>query len=169
MNVDELVNDFFFNCQFKRNLSKKTLKAYKIDMRQFVYHYESSTTEESFQIYDREIMRSYIRLLSDLYKPKTVKRKIAVLKSFFGYLEFDDKIEISPFRKLKLKINPDKTLPRTIKLYNIKILFEYLYSQKELLKNSRGRLFKEAIRDIAVSELLFVTGKSRKAAIEIRK
>lgn len=158
MDVLELMHNFLFNCQFERNLSEKTLKAYKIDMRQFISFYQNKVDKTNLGIDNRDVSRSYIRFLSDSYKSQTVKRKIAVLKAFFNYLEFDDKIVISPFRKMKVSIKLGKTLPRVIKFSNIKQLFKYVYAQKELLKNAKGRKYKEIVRDIAILELLFSTG-----------
>lgn len=63
---------------------KKTLKAYRIDLRQF---------SEQFPIpYITEItaseLENYIAGLHQKYKPKTAKRKIASIKALFHYLEY---------------------------------------------------------------------------------
>ncbi len=40
-----------------------------------------------------------------MYKPKTIKRKIATLKALFNYFEFEDVIVVNPFRKMKIADN----------------------------------------------------------------
>ena len=35
MTVAEAIQSFLFHCQYEKNLSPKTLKAYSIDLRQF--------------------------------------------------------------------------------------------------------------------------------------
>ena len=51
---------------------------------------------------DKDILKEYIQHLYTLeLKPKSIKRKLATLKSFFTHLEFDEIITISPFRKKK--------------------------------------------------------------------
>jgi site-specific recombinase XerD len=54
-------------------------------------------------------LKDYVEsLFNHSYKIKTIKRKIAVLKTFFNYIEFDEIIEINPFRKLRLSLKVPK-------------------------------------------------------------
>jgi len=158
--IAQAVEDFFFHCQYEKNLSIKTLKAYKTDLSQFINFYSKISCSDKIKDIDKNIIKQYIKKLFDKNKPKTIKRKIATLKVFFSHLEFEDIILVNPFHKIKIKINGGKQLPRVIELSIIKKIFKHLYSQKREMKNTRidSKKYVVITRDIAVIELLFSTG-----------
>ena len=79
------IKNYLEYCNLQKRLDEKTLKAYKIDLRQFL---EKVIINEIQEI-TPDILEEYIASLHQLYKPKTVK-KIASLKDFFHYLEYRD-------------------------------------------------------------------------------
>lgn len=79
-------------CYYQKNLNTKTLKAYSIDLKQFI-----SFMEESGLKISKAGISGYITQLHKLYKPKSIKRKIACLKAFFSYLEYEPVILIHCF------------------------------------------------------------------------
>ncbi|RXJ98141.1 integrase [Arcobacter sp. CECT 8989] len=157
MEIDKLLEEFLFHCQFEKNLNPKTLSAYTIDIEQF----KSFKDIMSMNINDvnKDILKEYIQHLytKDL-KPKSIKRKLATLKAFFTYLEFEEIILVSPFRKMRVSIKENKTLPKTIDLQNIRKLFKYIYKIKTNFQDIERYSYKALVRDIAVLELLFATG-----------
>ncbi|NOR45422.1 MAG: tyrosine-type recombinase/integrase [Candidatus Delongbacteria bacterium] len=169
MMSDKSVESFFFHCKYEKNLSEKTLKAYKTDItqfRNFITEKGVSKVEDT----DKYLLRGYIKNIYK-FKPKTIKRKIATLKALFNYLEFEDKIIVNPFRKIKVNIRTGQQLPSTIKLSNIKKLFRYLYNKKEFYEsNSPDREFTifTISRDIAILEILFGTGLRVSEAANIK-
>ena len=38
MKLKEVIKDFKFHCEFEKNLSEKTMKAYEIDLKQFEFY-----------------------------------------------------------------------------------------------------------------------------------
>lgn len=157
MEIDKLLKEFLFHCQFEKNLNTKTLSAYTIDIEQF----KVFKNIKSMDINDinKDILKEYIHhLYTKELKPKSIKRKLATLKAFFTYLEFEEIILISPFRKMRISIKENKTLPKTIELQNIRKLFKHLYKLKDNFKDIDRYSFKALVRDIAVLELLFATG-----------
>jgi len=159
MIVDKAINEFMLYCKHEKNLSAKTLKAYGIDLSQFhKFTVEAHTTEISH--IDRPLLRDFIARLQSGYKPRTVRRKLAALKSFFTHLECEDIETINPFRKLRLKLQYPTTLPKDISLPEIERLFQYLYRQRALFTGDKPLScdFKTLTRDIAIIELLFCTG-----------
>ena len=77
----ELATRYLSTCETQRNLSSKTLKAYRIDLQQFVeFHGE-------IRSFSKEPILEYIEALNAKYKPQTVKRKIASIRAFFQHLE----------------------------------------------------------------------------------
>ena len=155
--VHNLIEDFLFHCKYEKNLSPLTLKAYSIDLNQFLVFLKTKNIENIQQV-DKYILRDYLKKLFESGKPKTVKRKIASVKALFTHLEFEDIILINPFHKMKLGIKEGKQLPKTIELKKIKKLFSYLYEKKEKTNITNNYSYKALTRDIAVLELLFASG-----------
>lgn len=98
----------------------------------------------------------YVSNLHCQYQPKTIKRKIASVKAFCNYLEYEELIEETPFSRLRLKLNPPLILPRTIPLPIIEAILEVAYHLKKCAGTPGQK--KAVLRDIAVLELLFATG-----------
>lgn len=157
MQLMKVVKDFKFHCEFERNLSKKTLQAYEIDLNQFQQYQDYKNLDMSE--FDKYKLKDYIQNLYELnLKAKTIKRKVAVIKAFFTYLEFDEIILVSPFRKINIQIKEPKLLPKTIELKEIIKILKFLYKKKEAFTNKDIYSYKALVRDIAVIEILFSTG-----------
>lgn len=157
MNLNKAVEEFIFHCTYEKNLSEKTLKAYKIDLKQFLIFKNSKET--NIEDINKYLLKEYLKKQYELQlKEKTIKRKFATLKALFTYLEFEEHILISPFRKMKLSIKEPQRLPKTIELKEIKKMFLYAYHKKHTYKDENSYTYKSIIRDIAVLELLFATG-----------
>ncbi len=156
--VQQYSDDFLFHCRYEKNLSPKTLKAYRIDLTQFEVYYVQQSIAADIRAIDKQILKSYLKNISAQTKPKTVKRKMATLKAFFNYLEFEDIIVVNPFRKMRIKIQEGKQLPRTIEVKVIRQLFRHLYRKKTGMIGINSYTAKAIVRDIAVLELLFETG-----------
>jgi integrase/recombinase XerD len=104
MTFQEAVTQFLFHCRYEKNLSPKTLKAYAIDLRQFREHLESELGITDLAAVDKKALRAYIKTLFGPLKEKSVKRKVAALKSCFHFLEREDAIALNPFRKMDVRI-----------------------------------------------------------------
>jgi len=157
MLLNQTIENFKFHCKFEKNLSPKTLQAYEIDLKQFAQYKQF----ESIKIcnFDKNKLKEYIQNLYSLnLKAKTIKRKIAVIKAFFTYLEFDEVILVSPFRKIKISIKEPKTLPKIIELKYIKRLLKSLYRLKSQHQDIESTNYKSLVRDLLTIEILFSTG-----------
>ncbi|CCO23724.1 tyrosine-type recombinase/integrase [Maridesulfovibrio hydrothermalis] len=155
MLLNKSIETFLHHCKLERSLSELTLKAYKKDLEQFK-QYIPEDNRDIEQI-DKFIIRNFLQVLNNSYKPRSVKRKIATLKSFFNFLERDDIITTTPFRKIHLKIDRSKILPKTISRSSINMLLKNIYIERSKF-DSDHRGYKEMTRDIAVIETLFLTG-----------
>ena len=157
MKIDKLLQDFLFHCKFEKNLSQKTISAYTTDIEQFKTF--KNIKFMNITDVDKDILKDYIQYLYTLkLKPKSIKRKLATLKAFFTYIEFEEIILISPFRKMRISIKEHKTLPKTIGIQNIIKLFKYVYKIKANYDYIEKYSYKALTRDIAILELLFATG-----------
>lgn len=151
-NLQSLIEDYLKFCHSQKRLDEKTLKAYRIDLRQFYNH----TSVTDISEITSQILEDYIARLHQQYKPKTVKRKIASLKAFFHYLEYKDIIDRNPFNKIQIRFREPVILPKTIPLHTIEVFLSAIYNQRRHAKTDYQK--KNALRDAAVTELLFATG-----------
>lgn len=138
-------------CEFRKHLSVATLKAYKVDLKQYELYSFGQDVFSSLEHVD-----NFITTLHKKFKPKTIKRKIASLKTFFHYLEYKNILSENPFTKLEITFRSEKLLPKTIPFHNICTFFNTLYEQKKIIQTEYH--LHCCIRDIAVIELLFATG-----------
>lgn len=158
MTVQDAISQFLFHCQYEKNLSPKTLKAYSIDLRQFRAYLETELHLTELAQIDKVALRAYIKSLFGPLAEKSIKRKIATLKALFHHLEREEEIEVNPFRKIDVRIKEKKRLPRTVPLAELERLFRYLYRQKKEFSDRESQAYKMLVRDIALIELLFATG-----------
>jgi integrase/recombinase XerD len=150
------VKAFLFHCRYEKNLSPRTLKAYDIDLQQFTRFLLAGAFPEQIAAIGKPALRDFIQHLFTTLKAKSVKRKVATLKSLYGYLEREEAVETSPFRQMDIRIREPLRLPRTVPLPTLKRLFKHLYQAKERAGSSSDR-HRLLVRDIAVLELLFAT------------
>ena len=144
------LDNYFVDCKFRKRLNNKTIKAYKIDLKQFF---------ETVNNLDDEVkeINEYIHFLNKKYsKHKTVKRKLASVKAFYSYLEYEEIIEYSPFNKVRTKIKEPRVLPKTIQKENIEKIIQYLFDSVSSAKTNFQTII--SIRNIAIIGLLFSTG-----------
>ena len=146
------MNHYLEYCRSQKCLDEKTLKAYRIDLRQFSeQNPDIIITEITSKILEQHIAR-----LHEQYKPKTAKRKIASVKAFFHYLEYREIIAQNPFNKILIHFREPVILPKTIPLHTIELFLTTIYRQRETARTPYQR--RNALRDAAVIELLFATG-----------
>jgi len=149
--LNNYITEYIEYCEYRKRLDSKTLKAYKIDLKQ----YEDFCIGLS-DFLDKSVVDSFITSLHKQYKPKTVKRKIASLKAFFHHMEYREVLSENPFVKLDIRFREAKLLPKTIPFHTIQTFLSTLYAQKEQAESEYQ--LRCCIRDIAVTELLFATG-----------
>ena len=148
---ESIIGEYLNYCNIHKKLDSKTIKAYKIDLKQFHSLINNSTLPLG-----KDIIMQYFADIHNMYQPRTIKRKIASIKAFFHYLEYEEIIKINPFNKIDLSFRQPQRLPKTIPANTIQLFLSTLYSEKEKIQTHYQK--KVIIRDIAVIELLFVTG-----------
>lgn len=73
MTIEEAVAQFLFHCQYEKNLSPKTLKAYSIDLRQFSEHLARELAVTEIAGIDKTALRDYIKSLFNTW-PRRVSK-----------------------------------------------------------------------------------------------
>lgn len=145
------LKEYLDDCLLRKRLSKKTLRAYKIDLKQF-FDFIDQSSESDFKK-----INEYVLYLSQKYtKHKTIKRKLASIKAFYAYLEYREVIKFSPFKKIRTKIKEPRILPKIIQKEYLVIIFQWLVAN---LENANTEYKKRiALRNLTIIELLFSTG-----------
>lgn len=145
----DLINDYSNYCKQQKRLSQHTIKAYRIDLKQF--HRFINNNEVV-----KENLIQYINHLHDSYKSKSVKRKIASLNAFFSYLEYEEIIEVNPLYKIHVDFKSEKRLPRIIQNSDLVAFYRQLYLEYEHARTDCQKNI--ALRNICIMEIMISTG-----------
>ncbi len=142
--LSELAAWYLERAKRESNLSPDTLKAYRIDLDQFLAFVGRGEV-------DKALLSRYVQHLNQTFAPRSVKRKLASVHAFYQTLLENELLEHSPFEKLHIHIHAPKQLPRVIPEDVVEGLLRCAY--QEDVSSDRWRL-----RDLVVLELLFSTG-----------
>lgn len=147
MEIREEMEQYLEFCQYRKELSRNTVKAYRIDLEQFLRYVKEDT-------FLRSKIEAYITELHKKYKQKTVKRKIASIKAFYQYLEEEERMkESNPFTKIRVKFKEVESLPRIIPRNEIEKLLNCMYA---IIDHSEKK--STIYRDLTIVEIFFATG-----------
>ncbi|MDR1883226.1 MAG: tyrosine-type recombinase/integrase [Prevotella sp.] len=157
MSINEAIRDFLFHCQFEKNLSSKTLRAYTIDLMQFSLYIKGTEDERRFKAMSKDTLKNYLQEISH-FKAKTIKRKVASLKAMLNFLEYEDDGYINPFRKIKVRLKEPSLLPSVMTLNEVKKILSVMYKDLENNNNTDRYTYRSQVRNLAIIEILFSTG-----------
>ena len=110
MNLEICIRQFLEVCH-QRGLSPHSLRAYKSDITSFSEHVG---VDMKVNLIEGPLVRAWTNGLWDAYQPKSIKRKLAVVRSFFSWLVEEGVISISPFVKTKIVVRQPKSLPKNV-------------------------------------------------------
>lgn len=142
-----ILQQYLYACLYQRMLDPKTIKAYRIDLTQFI-NYENGSLG-----FNTDGIKRYIAFMNQKYKPRTVKRKIASLRALASWMEEEGILTDNPFLRMRIRIREPEELPRTIPLRVLEQMLGKAYL--ELRLDGENAL---VLRDVAIMEMLFATG-----------
>ena len=142
--LSSLIAGYLETGEYEKQLSPDTIKAYRIDLRQFVDFTEGAWA-------DKDMLNQYIKYLNQHFAPRSVKRKLASIRAFYHEMEISGELEANPFDKLHIRIHSPQQLPRIIPEQIVQALLQSAY-------DAYTQGCREVLRDILVLELLFSTG-----------
>lgn len=147
--MDDPIAQFLNFLAVEKNASPNTIAAYRNDLAQFLKFIcgNSSGAPDLRAINGETLVRYVESLRNNEYKDATVARKVAAVKSFFGFLSAESVIDSDPTEQLKSP-QVGKSLPRALSVSEV----------DELLEQPGRRNTPEARRDKAMLELLYATG-----------
>jgi integrase/recombinase XerD len=154
--METSIKQFINHCTFERRLDTKTIKAYTIDLRQWATFVQVDFNRYEVGSVTKEHIKKYVESLSSL-ATSTIRRKIASLKAYFNYLEFEDIVSVNPMRKVKLRFRQDKKLPNVLTPQELAVLLSYAHKRVSRAEN-RSSMYTVALRNLAILELMISTG-----------
>lgn len=157
MLLPDAYKEFLSHCRYEKNLSEKTIKAYRTDLEQLLTFMKSRSFDIAITAISKTELKEYLISIGSL-KPKSIKRKIATTKALFNYLEFEDILSVNPFRKMRINIKEPKRLPQVMDIREITRIFKTAYSYKKMETTPETYSYFLALRNIVILELLFSTG-----------
>ncbi len=142
------INLFLGHSKITKNLSDKTIEAYKRDLNQFIKIEKEILTPRIYE---------YITFLNNNLhlKDTSIRRKIVTLKCFYNYLESQKIILSNPFNGIKFKYRQERKLPKTLSIKEVSKILETLNKDTSTLSLFQKNLF---IRDSALLDLIISTG-----------
>jgi integrase/recombinase XerD len=148
--LKKAITDYLAYCEYQKKLSAKTIKAYAIDLEQLRRYAAFGNIPVKAEI------SAYIVHLHKICSPLTVKRKIASVRAFLNFLEFEEILGENPMKKIKTAFQAPQLLPRTIPLATVESVLRAAY--QELKQARTAYALNIALRNAAMIELLFATG-----------
>ena len=147
--MDERIGQFLNFLAVEKNASNNTIAAYRNDLSQFLGFVAEKAPGRTIEAINHELIVRYVEHLRNgaQYKDATVARKVAAVKSFYGFLSAEGMVDGDPTEQLKSP-QVGKTLPRALTVQEV----------DELLEQPARRNTPEARRDKAMLELLYATG-----------
>lgn len=148
MYVRAMIEAFLESLRFEKRSSTHTVTSYKTDLEQFrkylLFQYEIDKPETA----QPPMLRSWIVSLKDEgLKPVSINRKIASLRSFYGFLRRRKQIPLDP-SKILSALKAQKKLPAFVEEKSMESLFDAIGFSDDF----------EGLRDQTIMELLYGSG-----------
>lgn len=147
-NTEGFINEI----QSTKNLSQKTIIAYKSDLKDFMCFLIKNELSN-------DIVLKYVKYLSQerRLKDSTVSRRLVTLKMFFSFLHKHNIIEKNYYSFHDIKYKKEKRLPKTLAVKEVSMFMNYLNSRIESSSHSEFEKWR-ATRNVALMDLLISTG-----------
>jgi integrase/recombinase XerD len=146
--MDNHLSSFLDFLSAEKGASSNTIAAYRNDLEQLAAYLRASGDGRGWETVDRMVIQDFIvNLKQRKYAETTVARKVAAIRSFFGFLAAEGILADNPTEGLASP-RVGKMLPKAITPNEV----------DELLEQPCKRATPEARRDRAMLELLYATG-----------
>ena len=126
--LEDGIKDYIRHCARERKLSENTLKSYRIVLNKFRRFVRKNMQIDQIQEVTKEVIRVYLEHLNESWKSSTARHHINVVQGFFSYLEENEIIEDTPFRKMHIRIREPKRLPEALSLGEMNRILKAVYS-----------------------------------------
>ena len=144
-------DEFLQIIQSTKNLSDKTVLAYRSDLNDFQAFLQDNELDET-------IILKYVQMLSKerRLKDNTICRKLITLKMFFSFLYEQGYTEVNYYQNHHFRYKKERRLPKTLAVKETSKLLTYLTScaEKETTEFEKWK----SIRNLALIDVLISTG-----------
>ena len=144
-------DEFLQIIQSTKNLSDKTILAYRSDLKDFQEFLQDNELDET-------VILKYVQILSKErgLKDNTICRKLITLKMFFGFLYEQGYTDINYYQNHHFRYKKERKLPKTLAIKETSKLLNHLTDCAEK-KTTRFETWKN-IRNLALIDMLMSTG-----------
>lgn len=153
-----MIETFLQHLTYEKRLSQHTLTAYAKDLEQFKEFLEKTYQLQDLAKADFRMIRGWaVSMVEAELHHRSVNRKLATLRSFYGYLLRCKAITINPMLRVS-SLKTDKPLPQFVEEKSLQLLFDEMTFPLDF----------EGTRDRLVLELLYGTGMRLAELITLR-
>jgi integrase/recombinase XerD len=148
--MDTFIVDFLEFLSVEKGASGNTIAAYRNDLGQLEEYLAAKKNGSGLKwqnVGQDEVLEYILHLKAQSYAEATVARKVAAVKSFFGYLQAEGELKTNPTEQLASP-KVGKMLPKPLTVQEV----------DELLEQPARRTTPESKRDRAMLELMYATG-----------
>lgn len=140
---------FLSTLEAEQRYSQNTIAAYRNDLRQFFQFVVAQSSQiESWNQVDQAVVISYVTDLKEkAYASSSIARKVAAVKSFFGFLHAKQLINDNPAKEVESP-KVKKRKPQTLTPDEV----------ERLLHSPRTKQTPKNLRDAALLGVLYATG-----------
>jgi len=135
MEFSEACRAFLHHCQSTKTISPHTLRAYRLDLARLTEFAGASAAVESCT---RERLREYLAYLTDVrgLAAASVRRHVVTTRLLFAWLVDEERLAMSPFHALRVRISLPHRLPRSLTHHETRLL---LSTAERLASKSSGK------------------------------
>jgi len=148
--MKEIIDQYLTLIQATKNLSDKTITAYRSDYNDFLRFIQEKRIDELTVL-------SYVQYLSQVRKLRssTINRKLISIKMLMKYL-YENRITEQNYYLYHFRLKKERKLPKTLAVDEVKKLLNHIQMQHEQAIGS----YKEwiAARNLALIDVLICTG-----------
>jgi len=149
--MDDCIGQFLHFMSVDRSASANTVSAYRNDLLQFQVFLSTLNLNGNptnwRKVTKDAVLKFVLELRKKRYSTATIARRVAAVKSFFGFLQAEGAIAANPTESLQSP-KVGKTLPKPLTVNEV----------DDLLEQPAKRATPEARRDRAMLEMLYATG-----------
>ncbi len=149
--MEHYLKEYIKYLKTQKKLSDNSCSAYQSDINEFMKH--NAALSDVADITNSDVVGFTLKLKKDGKSPSTVNRKVASIKSFFGYLYQKGIIASNPAENLK----SPKIERKEIEYLSIEEMEQILSAPDDSIKGKR---------DLAILELMYATGIKASEVIE---
>lgn len=151
--LNSAIEWFLGHCIDHRKLSSHTLKAYRHDLGHFRAFVSTPSDDTPLQSINQTSVQKWLGSMKEV-KPRTVRRRLATVKSMFGSMARNDNTISNPIAGLRCEVKVGTSLPRTVARATVRSLLRSPRKQSTSSPSAAGRV----VQETALIETMFSTG-----------